>query len=253
MKILFTGDWHLDRSTAGFDRFFDIVGDIEKTLEHFRESCDGRDMLYVFLGDLANPNNVRSHRAVATAIEVARTISTEILGYEDDPAIENSIWLTGNHDVIEDGSGESTLISLAATGWSTVVDKPRVISFYSGLRAHDLSIVALPYPASCNSYDPVEFVESIEVPLMNNVLVIGHLSMPGIIAGSESGELARGREYAWPVDAIKKRWPTAIMVGGHYHRSQTCNGVIFPGSLERLGFDEESNDPGFITLEINDG
>jgi DNA repair exonuclease SbcCD nuclease subunit len=247
VKILFTGDWHLDRSTAGFDRFFDVVEGIEKTLVHFRKSCDSSNMLYVFLGDLANPNNVRSHRAVATAIVAARNISTSIIGYPETPAASASIWLTGNHDVIEDGSGESTLTPLVATGYCTVIDKPAVVSL-----GKNLSVVALPYPASCNSYDPAEFVESVEVPAANKVVAIGHLSMAGIIAGSESGELARGREYAWPVDAIKKRWPAAIMVGGHYHRSQVCNGVIFPGSLERLGFDEESNVPGFVTLEISD-
>ena len=40
------------------------------------------------------------------------------------------------------------------------------------------------------------------------------------------------------------------MLNGHYHRMQEAGGVRIPGSLVRLRFDEEHNDPGFLVLEV---
>jgi DNA repair exonuclease SbcCD nuclease subunit len=236
MKILFTGDWHLDRNTAGYDRYDDISSKIDETVAKATElDID----LYVFLGDLANPNSVRSHRAVTKAIEVARKLSLQKRPIQ-------SMWIVGNHDIIEDGLGFGVLSPIAAAGFS-VFSYPVVIEEFK------IPIVVLPYPSTTHFYEPAEFVARYSTRAVYNsdsVLVVGHLSMQGAAMGSESTELSRGREHAWPIEAIRKRWPSAIMIGGHYHKQQVFNDVSFAGSLERLGFDEEENSPGFLTLEI---
>ena len=244
MKILFTGDWHLDRMTAGYDRFEDIRDAIEQTVN---VAMDSNIDMYVFLGDLANPNNVRSHRAAATAMGVAETLRRAAI---------DSIWIVGNHDVIEDGNVDfsggaySTLSTLQSAGF-TVISNP---GGYSDL-VNGIQFLAFPFPASHKVYDPISTIEE-EVRSgaldSNNekLLAIGHLSLPSAKMGSESADMARGRAIEWPVAAIKEYWPNAIIVGGHYHHQQTCNGVMFPGSLARLGFDEETNEPGYLILEV---
>lgn len=241
MIIVCTGDWHLDRMTAGFDRFDDVSRGIDATIfAAIKQRAD----LYVFLGDLANPHSVRSHRAAAKAIESARKLRNS--GIE-------SLWIVGNHDVIEDGSGTSTLSALDAAGF-VVASKPMLLSIGQSNKC----VVALPHPPACAAYDPAEQIgklhESIyqrEIgDLVEVVLVAGHLSLPEATPGSESGEMARGRGYNWPVDEIKKHWPKAAIIGGHYHRGQSLSGVTFAGSLERLAFDEAENDPGFLMLEV---
>lgn len=240
MKILFTGDWHLDRMTAGFDRFDDVREAIGQTVN---AAMENEVDLYVFLGDLANPNNIRSHRAMATAIGVAETLRRAAI---------DSIWIVGNHDVIEDGSIDfdgdaySTLSPLKAAGFD-VFSKPAMCSHFIKI----IQIVAFPFPASHLIYDPIAEIEKItNIDSNLPILVVGHLSLSGAKLGSESVEMTRGRTIEWPVAAIKEYWPNAIMVGGHYHRQQTCSGVMFPGSLARLGFDEETNTPGYLILEV---
>lgn len=238
MKLVITGDWHLDRMTAGFDRFDDVSRGIDATIfAAIKQRAD----LYVFLGDLANPHSVRSHRAAAKAIESAIKLR--------DSGIE-SLWIVGNHDVIEDGSCTSTLSALAAAGF-VVASKPMWMSIGTSNKC----VVALPHPAACAAYDPAEQIGKLHESIYQRgsaeiVLVAGHLSLPEATQGSESGEMARGRGYNWPVDEIKKHWPSAAIIGGHYHRGQSLSGVTFAGSLERLAFDEAENDPGFLMLEV---
>jgi hypothetical protein len=152
--------------------------------------------------------------------------------------------------VIEDGTIDSNgkcYSSLSALGVAgPLYSEPGSIRF-------EVPIIVLPFPASHSMYDPADVIHEYgdgELKKADRVVVIGHLSLSGAKMGSESADMARGRAIEWPIAAIKEYWPDAIMVGGHYHRQQTCNGVIFPGSLARLGFDEETNEPGYLILEV---
>lgn len=106
MKILVTGDWHLDARTAGFDRFEDLRSAVDWTVAF--AAAAGVD-LYVNLGDLCDPDTTRSHRAVGLACETAAALARHGIA---------QVWLAGNHDVIEDGTGSTTLAPLA--GWARV-------------------------------------------------------------------------------------------------------------------------------------
>lgn len=252
MKIVCSSDWHADASTAGLDRFEDVE---RLVWDHvYATAIRERADLFLFLGDLCDPDSRRSHRSIALAHEVASSLQS-VAGIP-------SRWLVGNHDVVEDGSGTSTLSSLAASSRGRRKAQMRYGGGeVCGLRVYEdpqaelfdgLAIVALPYPSRARAYDPVTFVESVEVPQGDGpILVIGHLSIAGIHPGSESGEMARGREVFWPIEAIRRRFgERAVCLAGHYHRAQTFGGIRVVGSLERLRFDEEEHEPGFLVLDL---
>lgn len=246
MKILVTSDWHTDASTAGFSRSEDISQAIGETVEAAAlEKVD----LYLFLGDLCDPDSVKSHRAAALGVHTAATLWFK--------HTIPSRWITGNHDVIEDGSGSHTIAGIAAlaralgetehSGEVGVIATPYVESF----RGRDFDILYLPFTPRSHAYNPEEWVQKCGAGSNGRkVIVAGHLNIEGIEPGSETTEMPRGRDVFLPVAAIRKRWPNALILNGHYHRRQTFNGVVIPGSLERLTFGEEHNSPGFLIVEV---
>ncbi len=233
MKIIFSSDWHGDVHTQGVDRYPEIeVGAMESVNYAVRVEAD----LYIFCGDLADPHNPRSHRASALAHKAVDTL-------KDDGGI-TSAWLVGNHDVVEDGSGSSVLDSL---GEVAVLFSSPVYWMLGGLK---LNVVALPFTPTSHNYDPVEFIGGVQITNDYPILVIGHLNLKGITAGSETIDMPRGRDVFWPVDEIKAKWPNAIMVGGHYHERQVYKGVQIIGSMARLTYGEGDNNVGFLEMEI---
>ena len=76
--------------------------------------------------------------------------------------------------------------------------------------------------------------------------------LPGIHPGSETEDMPRGREVLFPGEQTRG---AVARMNGHYHARQTHGlgdggpDVIIPGSLARLGFGEESNEPGFLLVD----
>lgn len=249
MRIAVSSDWHLDKFTSGLCRYEDVTRSVRAVVALAKaERCDG----FVFLGDLADPGPA-AHRCSAFAIEVASDLASVGIW---------SRWLVGNHDVVEDGSGSSTLSPLAAVASTSSVrvmarvpDLP-LIGVWSDPAMEWIDggvlAVALPHPARGKGYVPEEFIRAIERdPAF--VLVFGHLTVPGIERGSEVLDMPRGREVRYPIEAIRERWgDRAVMLNGHYHRSyrRAQSPVIVPGSLERLTKSEARNEPGCLILEV---
>jgi len=250
-RIVITSDWHLDASTAGFERYEDVE---RAAIDLFKSATDEEQKadLFIFLGDLCDPDTRRSHRCIELAACIARNLAYKGV---------SSRWLVGNHDVVEDGHGTTTLGSI---GWlwgvvratkmleqkqnpnPLVVDRPEYERF------DEFALVWLPYVERSHVYDPEEFIESLPSFEQKHVIVCGHLTVPSAQKGSESGELARGRDIVFPVEACKRKWGNrCTLVNGHYHRRQvTRDGVHIPGSLVRLRFDEETNEPGYLVFEV---
>lgn len=241
MKFVISSDWHGDASTSGVDRF----SEIEKaafavayaTIDLHR---NGTDVVFIFAGDLCDPDTTRSFRSIGLAIDIALYLAKNKI---------SSIWIAGNHDVIENDRGSTTLEPLTMVSKTndliTVVERQSVV----GAR-----IIALPYTARANSYDPEWFISRSIDPLFNRVpvLIVGHLTVPSAERGSESDDFARGRDMIFPVEACRNRWGNrCILVNGHYHRKQvTRDGVHIPGSLARLRHDEEQHEPGYLVIEV---
>lgn len=233
--VIATSDWHLDASTAGVDRYEDTCGAIDDSVE---AAIAIKADVYLMGGDLTDPNTVRSHRAVAKALQVQRQCH--------EAGIE-PVFVAGNHDVIEDGSGFTTLSPLARTGFGPVFERPTMQKLQCGL-----TFIALPFTATSHEYDPDEFIRKCAEAGEHDapVLIGGHLNLEGISAGSETKDMPRGRDVFWPLEAIAECFPNAMLVGGHYHAPQEYKGVHIIGSTARLRFDECDNENGFMVVEV---
>lgn len=236
MKVVFTSDWHLDALTDGVPRWKEVEAAVDYSV---KVAIEERAGLYVFNGDLCDPDGWNSTRAIAKIIEVAGKLCDAGIGF---------IAVAGNHDVVEDGLGTTTLTPLAASGLANkVFERPGEVLFQGSV---DLHIVGLPFTPSSHAYDPETVVKGMGARKGAQTLVLGHLNLEGISAGSETTEMARGREVFWPVDAVKRKWPGAVLIGGHYHHAQEFKGVHIIGSLARLRHDEEDHEPSLLILEV---
>jgi DNA repair exonuclease SbcCD nuclease subunit len=246
VKIIVTSDWHLDWATGGLPRFADVFAAVQVIVDAAKR--EGVEMV-MFLGDLTDPDAVRAHQAVSVAMWVATHlwfcagIATR--------------WLVGNHDVVEDGSGSSSLSAVHAFGVALPRGAKQGVKVYTEPEVEvfgNKAILALPFTPRSHPYDPLTFVRSLD-PNPGGVirpidLVVGHLNIEGIGPGSETTDMPRGRDVFLPVAAIRERWPDAVVCNGHYHRRQVFDGVHVPGSLARLTFGEEHNSPGYLVVEV---
>jgi DNA repair exonuclease SbcCD nuclease subunit len=259
MRLFLTSDWHADASTSGFDRFDEIAAAARAAADDAaRFKREGGDPLFVFSGDLCDPDTTRAFRAVSLAIDLALGLSARGVP---------SLWIAGNHDVIENDRGATVLEPLAKVAWKggydgraeiRVAEEPLQWSF----KTTGVQVVALPYVARARAYEPDLYVDNCVPPdratealgwHVRRVVVIGHLTVPGAERGSESLDFARGRDLVFPVEACRRRWGDRVtMINGHYHRRQTptSDGVYIPGSLARLRHDEETHEPGYLTIDV---
>jgi DNA repair exonuclease SbcCD nuclease subunit len=272
MRLLMTGDFHLDAITAGHARHDEVRSAFGQVIERVR---DQRIDAVLFLGDLCNPDRgSRTLRAVTAGIEmfqdlVRRTGCTVIA-------------IAGNHDVVSDTTGLTSLSPLRAAFGGKWIDRPALdppsgkegpvpaIQIPPGVTAiaeqptlleltgegTPVHVLALPFVSSVNPYDPPTVVQDVTgwrnaqghgCPL----IVAGHLSIEGATLGSETSDMARGRDVQFPRHACGTRNANVtLMCNGHYHKRQTVNGIECPGSLARLAFGEESNEPRWLEVEL---
>lgn len=239
MKIVAVSDLHLDQSTAGVDRFDDVQAVLDQAVEY---ALDHKAAAFIFNGDLCDPNTARSHRALAALAACQRDLFMNGV---------MPVFLAGNHDVIEDGTGGCVLDVLGRFDMGLVFTRP---DYMFDLKARNnrriCSLVALPFTPSSHNYSPAKFIEDLPANLEPPVLVIGHLNIEGISVGSETTEMPRGRDVFWPLAELNRKYPNALLLGGHYHTPQLFKGVHIIGSSARLRFDEKDNDPGFLVLEV---
>lgn len=245
MRIVVVGDLHLDAVTMGVARFDEIVRALDETVDCAIQT--GAD-LWVQLGDVFDPDaGPVAYRALRELVRVVGRLRNA-----DVPVA----FVAGNHDVVEDGTGTTTLSPLAyLEGNDTpglphvdVFDRPgvfRVDAKGGGRR----TIVSLPYTATSHAYDPEEFVDR-KLEGTRDAIVLGHLVVPGVSPGEEAVEFARGRDVFFPTEACLRN-RVALMLQGHHHLRQTTgDGVMIPGALSRLTFGEESYKPGFLICEV---
>jgi DNA repair exonuclease SbcCD nuclease subunit len=242
MRIIVTSDWHLDACTAGMRRFDDLSIGAREVVD---AAIQGEAGAVAFLGDLCDPDSGSvSFRCIELALYVATRLSAH--------SIPN-FWIAGNHDVIEDGTGDTTLSPLRALrvdglSHTHVLESPRVVTINQS-RSH-ARLLALPYVAKSRHYDPAEFVRGVKFDTSGCVITAGHLMLPGMIPGTETTDMPRGRDIEYPLAEIKaKKW-SGVMMNGHYHMRCIFRGVHIPGTLERLTFGEQGNQPGWVVVEV---
>ena len=260
MKILLTSDWHLDAVTAGVPRLDEIGPYVEELLGVIaREKIN-----FVFhLGDLFDPGSMLGALYTANVIDIAGRLA--------DSGAEAVVWVAGNHDVIESSRGATTLSPLAAAvragrigagdGAEThVVERPTFLELV-GYDIPNLRVVALPYVARAVERMPghddlraAAFAEAAALGDKWPLVVIGHLTVPGALVGSETTDMPRGRDLDFPLEEVSRLNP-ALVAAGHYHRAQTVDHgglvVVIPGSPHRLTFGERDDTrKGFTVIEL---
>lgn len=258
MKILLTSDWHLDAVTAGVPR----LGEFSKYIGKIVQAVKEHDVdIIAVLGDYFDPGKMNGPELTSVIFDAADRLGGS--------GADRVIWIAGNHDVVESPGGWTTISPL-----DYAIDNGAFCHGNEGKCAHhcvfqrptfsrftndEFGVLALPYTSrSSNASEELstalasaEEHRSAEKP----VIVLGHLSVPGAVQGSESKEMARGRDSDLPFDSIAKLSP-ALVANGHYHKAQVVKGpggidVLIPGSPHRFTFGERNDsDKGFLIVDL---
>jgi DNA repair exonuclease SbcCD nuclease subunit len=255
VKVVCSSDGHGDHVSHGVRRFDEVARAARYSVEYALRERAG---LYVCCGDLCDPDSgAGTIRAIGLAIECAMALSANGI---------HSAWVMGNHDCFEDGTGGSTLSPLVSLGLDEVMvfERPhaRVVE---NRGSGPFAVLGLPYPPITSPYDPGEL--DFEKMLDGHqpgapIIVASHLtSLPGVPRGEESGEMARGRDVAYPaakvnaLAGLSSAAPNRVLaLQGHIHKRMSVElGAVsleIPGSLCRLTFGEEGHTPRFLVAEI---
>lgn len=242
-RIVNSSDWHTDAATYGVQRFQDVGDAVRQTV---RAAIAEKADLYLFTGDLCDPDDGPwALQSIGFIISVAVELSRHGIPF----------WaIAGNHDVIDDGTGRTTLTPLRDIGLPEVrvFEQPEIATI-PGKSKFDpdhrpVQMLALPFTATSHSYDPTMAVEMAADRLGMRAVVAGHMtSLESVREGEETTEMPRGRSMRFPIESCRPGW---LKINGHWHERQVCNGVHIPGSVARLSFGEERNTPGYLVLEI---
>jgi DNA repair exonuclease SbcCD nuclease subunit len=246
MKMLVTSDWHADAVTNGIERYNEIES---IALEMVKTAIEERVSVFVFAGDLCNPGlGGRTIMAISLASKVANML--------DDVGIR-SIWLAGNHDVVDVDYPLSSLMPLCTQGNSNinVAQVPMVVEL-----AHvPFRFLCLPYVSKylgARMYEHHNYVEALTAGFSAHdwkyTIVVSHmtaLDVTGLEVGTESNEFRYGKSYKLNLPSYLDRG-VRLVIQGHFHKHQRHGGLFVPGSLVRLGFGEEKHHPHYHILSI---
>lgn len=244
MKMLVASDFHGDSVMLGVSRYEEVTKAIKQSVDAaIQEKVD----TYLFIGDLTDPDTGgHVFKTIAFMVKQVRRLTACGIRF---------VGVAGNHDVVQDGTGATTLTPLTHLHSELVwiFDRPGTVQI--GPLPENLILLALPYTAPSHAYDPSLFSrKELEcLPANWRVIVAAHLMLPGIHPGSETKDMPRGRDITFPFEATKDVF---MRFCGHYHKRQTFESdeggppIIIPGSLARLTFGEEDHEPGFLIVEV---
>lgn len=252
MKLLLTSDWHIDATTAGIRR----LPEVRRYVDHLVDACRDQEVDVVAnLGDYFDPGRVDGPRYHTFLVESAMRLH--------EAAAVGSIWLTGNHDVVETSNLVTTLSPLRAMQAACrdmesfiVAELPLAVDL------KDVHFLLLPYVAGSyrDGYTPElsdryarELARARSASREVPVVVLTHMTVPGAALGTESREFSRGRDHDLPMEALAELSPN-LVAAGHYHRSQIVDGPVqvhVVGSPLRLTFGERyDSDKGYAIVEV---
>ncbi len=245
IRALVASDFHPDWPLLGRSRIEEVGIAMHESVDAAIESNCSH---YWFMGDLCDPDNGGdTFKSIELMLEISFRLRSKSI---------DMIVLAGNHDVETDGSSTTTLTPLRALEKLyprrfILAEAPRTVV----LDDHTMAL-CLPYTAPSAAYEPATTAtELMRTARGRRVIVLAHLMLPGIHPGSETKDMPRGREVTFP---FKETSPAFMRFNGHYHARQTFDPkdggepIQIPGSVARLTFGEEPNQPGFLIVDIPD-
>jgi DNA repair exonuclease SbcCD nuclease subunit len=251
MRILATSDWHVDAVTAGVERLPEIADHVDALSKY---ATQRRADLIVACGDYHDPGSVHDPRWTAFVYT-----SLTKLGHS---ARSGAIAIPGNHDVVDLDEPCSTLSGLKAaqSPCVSVLELPGVRTVGAD-EGHIATVLALPY-VSRGVERSAAYKAALEKALedakrysrFHPLVVITHLAFEGMTPGSETTDMARGREVLFPVSDVEALKPEVVLAG-HYHARQTIRrgrlDVHIIGAPIRFTFGEMDEEPrGFLEVEV---
>ncbi len=256
MRLIVTGDWHLDAMTAGQSRLPEQREVLDQLIERVKTHCTqctregkGERVVVAFLGDLCNPD--RGSRTLAAITEGARVFRCLL------HTGATVVAIAGNHDVTDGAHGLTALSPLEEVFddrpfWLAQV--PRLIEFgpVDSREGPRFRFMFLPYTAPVvlarwMEANHVTVQQWVQQHVTAKTIVMGHLSIEGALLGSETLDMPRGRENVYPV---QESAPALLRLNGHYHKRQSPHDIWCPGAPVRLAFGEENNPTGWLEWRL---
>lgn len=252
MKLLASSDWHLDANTAGLSRLGELRAFADHLVEVIREQHVD---VFVHTGDLFDPGHLQESSYHAELLRIAAELNQA--------ATYGSIWLPGNHDVLDESYPTTTLSPLATVAqyWASGTNKHRIdVPELPALRTRGaVAFLCLPY-VSRAAMATEQYQDCMEIAFEEarqyaggRLVVLSHLSLPNMHPGSEA-EMPRGREVDFPVHQVLELRP-AVVLQGHYHTRQVVQvqglEVQVVGAPVRFTFGERNDGArGYLLVEV---
>jgi DNA repair exonuclease SbcCD nuclease subunit len=231
MRGVFTGDWHVGPYRNGPDikgvngRFLDILARIDEIIEY----CITNEIKQVFfLGDMFRDRQPDNEYTTAVSRILCRFNHAKIHFY----------CMMGNHDMARFNGQEHALAVYKpiAPGFIHIIDEPseRVVD---GIR-----LFFFPYAKPPQGPKIEEFMTG----TTDDCVLLMHGSVEGVqILGTDEYEIFDKDEVQYSIVKHLK-----AVFCGHIHRPQQFANVYYPGAVERLTFNDEGDERGFVDAEI---
>lgn len=259
MRILVTSDWHVDAVTAGVERLPEIAEHVSAIETAIAE----REVdLVLHLGDCWDPGSVHDPRwtrfVYESFVHLGRAARLRVDGAGNGPGL---VAIPGNHDVVDVAEPTSTLSGLRVAGdpSTLVLEQPSCWGLVRG--SSHVALLALPYVSRAHERSDgyrraldAALEGALRAARHSPVVVLSHLAFEGMTPGSETTDMARGREVPFPVELVEQVRPT-LVVNGHYHARQTIRrgalDIEIPGAPIRFTFGEARDGArGFLVVEV---
>ena len=255
MKMILFSDIHLDAVTAGKPRLEELEAFLKNIVAATR---DIKPDVVAFLGDAFDPGPGESKFSAILA-HYQRQLRSEFFG--------TTMWIAGNHDVTEDVWNDRPVTMLSPLrefiDGEDMEDYCRVAELPVFTTAASTGFLLLPHVSATMRNRP-EYAEWLDDAFdqaehwttepNRQLVVLGHLNFDGMHGGSESEEMARGRDMLFPVERVAALKPDFV-ANGHYH----ARDVIKRGGLDihivgapiHMTFGERHSGPrGYLVVEI---
>jgi exonuclease SbcD len=188
-----------------------------------------------------------------------------------------TVLLVGNHDQHSQGNGGASLCIYRTLAVPGFIVGDRLNTHRISTSKGEIQVITLPWLTRSTLLTRPQ-TEGLSLEQINNLLIerlqpvleqeirqlepkiptvlLGHLMVNKAKLGAEQ-LLAVGRGFSIPISLLTRPEFDYVALG-HVHKHQNLNSsndppVIYPGSIERVDFSEETEDKGYVLVEIEKG